>query len=279
MISGTRFRLDLEINQQSRLAQEIARAQSDIATGKRIQAPSDDPIASGQIAQLARTQGDEAVWTRNVQAASLLASSADTALTSVATAVDRAKELMLTAANGTTSDDNRATIAAELRDISQQISGLRTTLDSRGEPLFRAGSPLEIPVGPGVHVAPVAGRSEVFDAPIDIVATIDAAAAAAVEPNPSLRSTAVAASLSALDGAARQVANAHADQGLRAARLDKIQNQLADFSIQHEEQRSELESTDVTATVAKLQSRQLSLEAAQGIFARVNRSSLFDLLR
>jgi len=279
MISGTRFRLDLEIHRQSRLAQEIARAQADIATGKRIQAPSDDPIASGQIAQLARTQGDEAVWTRNVQAASLLASSADTNLTSVATAVDRAKELMLTAANGTNSDDNRATIAAELRDISQEIAALRTTLDSRGEPLFRATSPLEIPVGPGVHIAPVAGRNEVFDAPVDIIATIDAAAAAAVEPNPSLRSTAIAASLSALDGAARQVANAHADQGLRAARLDRIREQLATSSIQHEEQRSELESTDVTATVAKLQSRQLSLEAAQGIFARVNRSSLFDLLR
>ena len=39
MITGTRHRLTLEINRQTRLAQDIARAQVEVATGKRILAP------------------------------------------------------------------------------------------------------------------------------------------------------------------------------------------------------------------------------------------------
>jgi len=279
MISGTRFRLDQDINRQSRLAQQIATAQAQIATNKRIQAPSDDPTGSAQVSQIATAQADQAVWNRNVQAASVLASNSDTALTSLATAIDRAKELMLRAGNGTTSAEGRATIAAELREISKEIGALRSSLDSRGEPLFRSGGSLEIPVGAGIRVAPVASREDIFDSPVDILATIDAAATAAVEADPSLRATAVAASLTAIDSAATQVANARADQGLRAARLDRLADQFAQSAIDLKEQRSNIEDTDVTATVAKLQTQQLSLEAAQSIFARINKTSLFDLLR
>jgi flagellar hook-associated protein 3 FlgL len=279
MISGTRFRLNLEVSRQARLAQDIAKAQAQIATGKRILTPSDDPTGSAQVAQIATTQADQAVWTRNVQAASVLAANADSALTSLATAIDRAKELMLTAATGTSSADNRSIIAAELRDLSAEITALRSSLDPRGEPLFRATSALEIPVGPNIRIAPVATRDAIFDGPVDLIAALDTAAAAAEEPDPALRSAACAASLSQIDGAARQVANVRADQGLRAARLDKVLDQLAESGIQLEEQKAGIEGTDVPATVAKLQSKQLSLEAAQGIFARINRSSLFDLLR
>lgn len=278
MISGTRFRLDQDINRQSRLAQQIATAQAQIATNKRIQAPSDDPIGSAQVSQIATAQADQTVWNRNVQAASVLASNSDTALTSLGTAIDRAKELMLTAGNGTTSAEGRATIAAELREISKEIGDIRGSLDSRGEPLFRSGGSLEIPVGAGIRVAPVAARETIFDSPVDILATIDAAATAVVEPDPALRASAVAASLTSIDSAASQVANARADQGLRAARLDRLADQFAQSAIDLKEQRSDIEDTDVTATVAKLQTQQLSLEAAQSIFARINKTSLFDLL-
>ena len=69
MISGTRFRLDLEITRQSRLAKEIARAQTEIATGKRNLAPSDDAAGFARVSELERAEGQEETWLRNIDAA------------------------------------------------------------------------------------------------------------------------------------------------------------------------------------------------------------------
>jgi flagellar hook-associated protein 3 FlgL len=279
MISGTRFRLDLEIGRQTRLAQEIARGQTEIATGKRILAPSDDPIGAARVAEFGRAQGNEETWARNVETAAALAARADTTLASVATRIDRAKELMLAAASATYSAENRAVIADELRGIAEELSALRTTLDPRGEPLFRTSGVLEIPVSAGIRVAAVAARASIFDSPLNLVATIQAAAAAAVEPDAATRSTAATASLASLDGAIDQIANARADQGVRAARLERIREALATSGLQLEEQKSGIEGTNVTETVARIQSKLLNLEAAQAIFSRVNSRSLFDLIR
>src|SRR3954468_20032784 len=112
MISGTRFRLNLQIARQTSLAEEIARGQTEIAAGKRILAPSDDPIGSARVAEIGKAQANDTVWSRNVETGAALAPRADTTLAAVATGVDRAKELMLTAASGTASADNRATVAA-----------------------------------------------------------------------------------------------------------------------------------------------------------------------
>lgn len=279
MISGTRFRLNLEIARQSRLAQEITRGQTEIATGKRILAPSDDPIGAARVAEIGRAQADEATWLRNLETASALAVRSDTTLASLATSIDRAKELMVAAASGTLSADNRETIATELRGIAEEITTLRATLDPRGEPLFRNNGALEIPVAAGVRIAPVAARAAIFDAPFDLVATIHSAAAAAVEPDAATRSAAMQASLSALDGAANQVAVARADQGIRADRLDRMRERLSSFGLQLEEQKAGIEGTNVVETVARIQSKHLNLQAAQAIFARINQRSLFDIIR
>ena len=279
MITGTRHRLTLEINRQSRLAQEIARAQVEVATGKRIQAPSDDPIGSARVAELGRAQANEATWLRNIDTASALAARSDTVLTSVALSLERANELMIAASNGTLSDANRATIAGELREIATEIAQLRDARDPRGEPLFRTNGALEVPVSEGVRIAPVADRASIFDAPVDVVASINAAVTAITEPDPATRKTLSQAALAGVGQAFAQVTNARADQGGRANRLDALRERLENSGIQLEEQRAAIEGTNIPEVIARLESRKLSLEAAQAIFARLNKSSLFDIIR
>jgi flagellar hook-associated protein 3 FlgL len=279
MISGTRFRLDAEIARQARLSQEIARGQTEIATGKRILAPSDDPIGAARAAEIGRAQGDETTWTRNVETASALAARSDTVLANLALTVVRAKELMVAAANGTLSADNRAVIASELRGIATEIAALRDTRDPRGEPLFRINGALEIPVGAGLRIAPVATREAIFGTPMDLVEAMNAAAGAVVQLDATGRAAAIAASLTALDGAVAQVASARADQGIRADRLDKIRDALAESGLQLEEQKAGIEGANIPEVIARIQARDLNLKAAQAIFAQVNRTSMFDLLR
>jgi flagellar hook-associated protein 3 FlgL len=279
MITGTRHRLTLEINRQTRIAQDIARGQAEIATGKRILAPSDDPIGAARVGEIARAQADEATWLRNIDTASALAARSDTVLGSVANGIDRAYELMVAASTGTLSDANRATIATELRAIAEEMAALRDTRDPRGEPLFRVNGALAVPVSAGVRIAPVADRASIFDAPVDLVATINAAVAAITDPDPATRTPASQAALANLNLAVTQVATARADQGVRANRLDALREALASSAVQLEEQRAAIEATNIPEAIARLQSRQVSLQAAQAIFARLNKSSLFDIIR
>ena len=278
MINGSRFKLNVEIARQSRLAQEIARGQVEVATGKKILAPSDDPIGAARVASISRSEADGATWLRNITTASALAARSDTVLTSVALGVDRAKELMIKAATGTTSASDRSIIAAELRGIAEELAASRETRDPRGEPLFRTNGVLEVPVSAGLRIAPVATRAAIFDAPLDLVAVIQAAAAAATEADPAARQAATRTSLAALEGAAAQVATARADQGIRADRLDKLRDRLEESAIQLTEERTAIEGANIPEAITRIQAKMTNLQAAQAIFARANKTSLFDLI-
>jgi flagellar hook-associated protein 3 FlgL len=148
----------MEINRQISLGREIARAQTEISTGKRIQAPSDDPVAAARVSSIARSQANEGVWKTNLNLAASLAARADTALASADSLLDRAGELMVAGANGTLSDQDRSTIALELRAIAEELGALKDVRDSRGNRIFMSDSSLQIPVSTGLAVIAVGTR-------------------------------------------------------------------------------------------------------------------------
>lgn len=285
MITGTRYRLTLEINRHLALARDIERAQTEISTGKRIQAPSDDPVGAARVSDIARTQANEAVWMRNLQWATSLSDRADTVLAAAGTAVDRASELMLAAANGTLSDANRATIALELRSIADELTVLKEARDSRGDALFPVGDPIRIPVGDGIALPMVGSRSQVFEnvatasGPKDLAAIVRAAADAIEEADGTVRSARVNECLGDISSAAGHISAMRGEQGARGNRIDALIERLSQSEVQLEEERSAVESADVMKLVAQLQARQLTLQAAQAVFTRVNQNTLFDLLR
>jgi flagellar hook-associated protein 3 FlgL len=285
MISGTRYRLNQEINRQLTLGREIARAQTEISTGKRIQGASDDPVAAARVASISRTQANETVWKSNLNLAAALAARADTALESVDTALDRVGELMVAGANGTLTDQNRATIATELRAIAAEIGSLKDVQDSRGNRIFMATSALRIPVASGLAINAVDTREAVFESvptaggPQDIAAIVAAAADALELTDPTTRKAAVATAIDEVEAASIHIARSRGQQGALANRIDQLVERQADTMLQLDDERSGLESTDVTEVIAKLQSKQLTLQAAQAVFARVNATTLFDLLR
>jgi flagellar hook-associated protein 3 FlgL len=285
MITGTRYRLTMEINRQLSLARDIERGQTEISTGKRIQSASDDPVGAARISEIARGQSAEVAWKANLDLAYALASRADTTLAAVQAGVARAHELMLAGANGTMSAENRATVALELRSIAADLVTLKDTRDARGNPLFPQTDVLQIPVGHGVSLAAVDTRVAIFESvpttsgPTDLAAIVSAAADALVEPDPALRNAAIVASKDALALSSKHVGSVRGQQGSRGNRIDNVVERLASSGLQLAEERTAIESADITAVVARLQARQLTLEAAQAVFARVNQNTLFDVLR
>jgi flagellar hook-associated protein 3 FlgL len=285
MISGTRYRLDQEVNRQLALSRDIARAQTQLSTQKRIQSPSEDPVAAARISSIGRAQANEAVWKSNLDLAASLADRADTALKAVGTAFDRVTELMTQGATGTLSDQDRATIALELRSIADELTSLKDSKDSRGNALFMSGYSLRVPVQSGVQVIAVGTREDVFESaataggPKDLAQIVSDAAAALEITDSTARKAAVAVSVDEVAAGVTHVSTQRGEQGALANRVDQLLEQKADAGLQLEEERSGLEDTDIQAVVARLSAQQLSLQAAQAVFARVNENTLFDILR
>lgn len=284
MINGTGYRLTAEIARQSQLSQDIARAQTDISSNTRLQSPSDDPAASARVADIRRTQANQTVWATNVETASAAASQGDTVFKGLQNSMNRALELMTQASTGTLNDDDRAAITTELRGIASDIANAMNAKDSSGNALFADGAALQVPIGNGVFVTPVASKAAIFQGvqtdagPQDIVSIINAAADATALTDPAARTTALASSFSAVQAASSRVTTAYSDQGVRGAQLNNAGDALSNSSDALTAERAKLAGTDVTATVARLQAMMLSLQAAQTTFARINQQSLFSLL-
>ncbi len=140
MISGTRYRLDQEISRQLALSRDVAKAQTQLSTQKRIQSPSEDPVAAARISTTGRAQANDAVWKSNLD---LAGAPRRHRAEGGGHAFDRATELMTQGATGTLSDQDRATIALELRSIADELTSLKDSKDAAARsscPIIRCAS-------------------------------------------------------------------------------------------------------------------------------------------
>ena len=274
-ISATGNRMTTEIARQSRLAQDISRSQISISTGKRLRAASDDPVASARVAQIGTAQSDGATWSGNLAQAASSSNQADQVLASLSDRIEHARQLLVAGASDTATVADRATYANELRSIAGDVAELRGTTTPAGQPLFAAGAALSMRVDRGVVVTAVDSAANIFDRS-GVPLTQDLAdAAAALQSGDAAR---IGVALARMGSAIDHVADAAGAQGMRGAQIDRLTDRNAARSVDLAEERSRLEDTDLTTAIAKLNAQQLTLDAAQAAFARINRKSLFDLL-
>ncbi len=277
-LTGTR--LSLEIGRQMTLAQNVLKTQIQIATGKRVERASDDPGAAARIAELARAQGNVESWAGNVTLGQSLASHADSILSQLSDRVVQAQSIYVSAGDSALGTDYRAGVAAELRSLASEMDEMAATKSSLDQPLFASGSNPSIPVGDGLTIAPVPAANEVFQTGgVSLSQQLRDAAAALEISDPKQRAAAYSQSVQQLGAMVEHVATVRSDVGVRANRLDALQNRLATQKIDLASERSGLEDTDITLAVAQLNSQQLTLEAAQAAFARISKQTLFDILR
>lgn len=102
-------------------------AQQELATGRRVNAPSDDPgataVAIGVHAQSA--QVDQ--FTNTISNVSGLLQTGDSTLSSVITALNQAISLGVQAGDGTLASTQRSTITNQIQSISSQLVSLANT--------------------------------------------------------------------------------------------------------------------------------------------------------
>jgi flagellar hook-associated protein 3 FlgL len=105
----------------------VGKAQGEISSGLRVQAPGDDPQAAGLLVRHKFDQAQTTAIQNGAQSAADELNAADSALGSVSTAIARAQVLATQFGNDTYTADDRATAANEVDGLYKQALGSLNT--------------------------------------------------------------------------------------------------------------------------------------------------------
>ena len=279
--------------------------QKQIGTGERLERSSDDPVAAARLRMLDREERVTAVDTRNADQAENNMRFTDEALGQIATMISRARELALHAANATTSDEQRASIATELDGLRESLLGLANGRNASGHSLFGGQAvgnaydvdPVtgvatyvgtatldEVEIGEGQTINPGNTGPQIFaleaadGTKSDIFAEL-AALSTALRGGGQASADAAREGLSTLDTSFEKVTTAQTVLGSRMAWLEIMSERRVDNVERITEERSVMGGADPAVTMTRLQEMMTVLEASQASFVRLANLSLFSMLR
>ncbi len=120
----------------TRAQSDVARTQQQLATGKRILAPSDDPSGALQVLKMRERIASVEQYDRNATAAKARLSFEETVLVGMGDSMQRVRDLTLQAVNATQTDESRAALAQEIKLISASLLDAANAKDVNGEYMF-----------------------------------------------------------------------------------------------------------------------------------------------
>ncbi|TVQ76251.1 MAG: flagellar hook-associated protein 3 [Bradymonadales bacterium] len=115
--------------------QRVLKSSEQLASGKRINRPSDDPEAVKTIASFRNSMGRIDQYLRNLQSADRHWTQAEQAINRVNEAMVRARELAIQGNNGTLGNEQRKMIAEEVHQLAQELLSAANT-QINGEFIF-----------------------------------------------------------------------------------------------------------------------------------------------
>jgi flagellar hook-associated protein 3 FlgL len=114
----------------------LSHTQQQIASGRRIQTPSDDPIAASQALTLSQAKDRITQYGANIDAAKDALGLNDSVLSQVNDVLQSLRTLVVSAGNPSLNDTDRASLATDAAGQLQTLIGIANTKDADGHYLF-----------------------------------------------------------------------------------------------------------------------------------------------
>ena len=127
---------DLAVTAMLRQQAALSKIQNQVASGKRIQTPADDPVAAAQLYELNRTQSQVDQFNNNSAAATGRLQLEEQALADSGTVLQRVRELVVQANNASLTDSDRQSIVTELQSRISELQDIANRKDSNSDYLF-----------------------------------------------------------------------------------------------------------------------------------------------
>lgn len=278
---------------------QISVLQERLATGKRINRPSDDPFGAEAVINIRTSQNEIRQFKRNAEAVNLQLSAADESIGSYQNLVDRIKTLISQGLSDTTTQEGRNSIATEIESLRERVLSVANQKYD-GEYLFggvrqseppydpTTGLPSALPTGsryvqiePGTNAIATGVTADTFlsDSVSDIFSDLDAAVTALrgtgdpVADRAALQNSFARAEVySDLSNSARSRIGATVN--ITESAIERLSEDFLTF----DQRASNIEGADFAETVVELTESQSALEATLQMIAN-GRRSLFDYLR
>jgi flagellar hook-associated protein 3 FlgL len=293
------------LNQQAKLQQ----TQTQIATGKKLLTPSDDPVAAARVIDLNQNIKITEQYQSNINTAKDRLSMEDSILKNATDVLQRMNELGIQGLNDTNSPSDRVAIAVEMEELNKQLMGLANTKNANGEYMFAGFKSTTRPfsqdasnAGAYAYGGDTNSRAIQIDAARQItdgdpgtnVFGIPTGAAPATVPAPGsinnifeaiskfatdLRAnTPNSASLDDISKTMDRVLSVQASVGTRLNALDRQDSINEDSIVEMKTVLSATEDVDYAEAISRFSQQSLSLQAAQQTFSQVKKLSLFNYL-
>ena len=124
--------IDSILNQQAKLNQ----TQLQLATGKKVLKPSDDPAVATQLLNLSSLKANNLQYDRNINTAQNELELQESVLASSGNVLQRVRELVIQANNATQGSQTRAAIADEISNLADELLQLSNSKSPSGEYIF-----------------------------------------------------------------------------------------------------------------------------------------------
>jgi len=275
--------------------EEQNKAMLQMASGRRVNTPSDDPSAAAILVQNQAQSSQADQFLRSADSVQAQLQTTDSTLNSVVLALQRAISLGVQGANGTLSDANRASVVGELNGIQDQLIGL-ANLSFQGQFVF-AGTATQaqpfvvdatqpsgvrydgnagtnsVAVGDGVSMQVNVPGSQIFAAPGSDMFQAVHDLITVLQSNTGI-DTAVTGVRAAFDHVTAQ----RVFYGNAMNQLQSQQTYLNNDKLLLSQQENAVGGADLAAATTNLLSAQNARSAALAAAGKISQLSLFDYL-
>lgn len=267
-----------------------------VASGRRVNAYSDDPAASATMVYNRSESSLNDQFTRNISDLKAVLQTGDSAMSSAVTELTRALTLGIQGANGTLSDTDRQALAAEVSGIQQQMLSIANSSVS-GNYIF-SGTNVSTPAfvadassasgvryqgNSGVNSLELQpGQTTAINIPGDQLFTSAAGSVfqALNDLQTALSSNGdVAGAVSSVRTAMNEVTRQRSFYGQVINQMDAAGNALAQDKVRLQSQENDLTGADLAKVATDLSQTQITQNALMAAAGKVSQYTLFDFLK
>ena len=133
---STAHTYDLAIESLQKRQNELATSQGQLTTGKKVNVPSDDPIAAARAERALATIGRADANQRALDASRNVLQIAESSMADAVELIQQARESLVAAGNASYTDSERKSVAKKLTEIRSQLLTVANRADGGGGFVF-----------------------------------------------------------------------------------------------------------------------------------------------
>lgn len=282
------------INDLMRKQESLYNLNLELSTGKKVNAPSDDPVAASKILSSRSVLSSFDIYEKNIDSGLEYLNVSEKTLSNVKDVLSKMQELAVSESSTLADAGTRSNSANVASSLFDQLVSLGNTTDQNSQYIFSgykadtqpfdsAGAFMgdankkTVKINPsstitlGVNGSEVfkgsAGGTDIYKAASDFVTALKNNDTAGIN-----------AAIKTLDTSFNQVSEFQSDVGGRITRLQSSKNDISNARLDVKSTVSNLEDADVTKVISDLQLGQVALNAAMTSAGKVFSVNIFNYL-